>query len=217
VPKYVSKKPKIIVCLPTRGIINIEFVATLLPLVTARPSWCEINVVVRKNRYSVAAVRNSIARDALNAGADYILWLDDDMLLDNKLSPVDAIKMLYDLDAQIASGVCMGRANRIPMFWHKKEDYPRNNDIKQFGNIFEADGVGLFFCLVKREVFEKMKAPYFEYATYDDDHIVTEDMYFMNKANELGYKVKVRQDVRVNHMVNILLSPEGLHLPDTIG
>ena len=211
VPKYVNTKPKITVCVPTRGIIFIDFVDTLLPLLTTDPYWCDLNVVVRRNRHSVAAVRNSLAKDALKAGADYLFFIDDDMLFDG-ITPIDAIKKLYDLNAPIASGVCRTRINGVPIWWFKRHEHNRNSrdEYKQFGNIFEALGVGMYCTLIKREVFDKMQAPYFEYWPYDGgDDMVTEDEYFMNKANELGYKVKVRKDVRLNHIVTMSLNADG--------
>lgn len=70
---------------------------------------------------------------------------------------------------------------------------------------------GMGFMAVNFEVLKKMKAPWFqvEYLEKDGDmHMIGEDVYFCNKARELGYKVYLDPTIRLKHMKTI-----GLELP----
>lgn len=70
---------------------------------------------------------------------------------------------------------------------------------------------GMGFMAVNFEVLKKMKAPWFqvEYLEKDGEmHMIGEDVYFCNKARELGYRVYLDPTIRLKHMKTI-----GLELP----
>jgi hypothetical protein len=80
-----------------------------------------------------------------------------------------------------------------------------DNNIKNT-DLIEADGAGLAFMLVKRGVFESIKAPWFASTAIDDPSgpngkiYVGEDIYFCLKAKEAGYKIWLDPTVKVGHL-----------------
>jgi hypothetical protein len=220
------EKPRIAICIPTKGTVSIEFAMNVLHKMPMEPwDWCSPEVFVGKNRYTVVVARNKLARAALEKGFDYIFWLDDDQLFLDGLSTSAAIKKLWELNVPIASGVTLSRGGGIPIarladdksrnyYWPTMWKNYTREELDNAPNVFEAAMVGMYCCLVKREVFEKLKYPYFhwdkECLSLDDNmEPPTEDEYFMWKAHELGYKVMVRKDVQLGHMVTTMLLPDG--------
>ncbi len=102
-----SKKPLIAVCIPTRGTVRIEFAMGVIQSFGSirETDWAFFDVKVCIESYSVALARNRLAKTALQAGADYLLWLDDDMLFRDGISPIQATKKLFDEQSDIVAGV----------------------------------------------------------------------------------------------------------------
>jgi hypothetical protein len=216
VAKYQPVRPNIAICIPTRGQLSVSFVTFVYtPLALFRQTWCNKVTILRSNPYSVALNRNLITEEALKEGADYILWLDDDMLF-NGIDPNEALKKLVETDALIVSGLCREKTPPdFPYAMAEDRPYYSNEGLPQLmkeidyskvkDNVLDVYETGLACCLIKAEVFAKMQKPYFRW----DDGIFGEDLYFMKKARELGYKVKVRTDVKLDHSGTFIIKHDG--------
>lgn len=64
-------------------------------------------------------------------------------------------------------------------------------------DVIDVADTGSFCMLAKREVYDKMQKPYYY---YDDETGFPEDRYYCDKARALGYKIKVRSDLKLNHI-----------------
>jgi hypothetical protein len=75
-----------------------------------------------------------------------------------------------------------------------------------------VDYIGMGVMMVKREVFEKVEAPWFAipYSTIGQ-HYIGEDVFFCRKAREAGYEVLVDHDLshQVKHIGTFEYSHEG--------
>lgn len=63
-------------------------------------------------------------------------------------------------------------------------------------DLMEQDGVGMHFCLIRRDVFEGMKPPYFKELVVG----AGEDFYFSRKVKEAGYKIHVDLGLHTGHL-----------------
>jgi len=86
--------------------------------------------------------------------------------------------------------------------------YISEDDLKG-DDLLESLYVGMGFMLVKKGVFETVKWPWFLSTTIPfvnrTEIMVTEDIYFCNKAREAGYKVWIDPTVKVGHQRNLVI------------
>jgi len=157
----------------------------------------------------IASQRMELARQALEEKADYLLWLDSDMRF-----PRETIGHLMLRDKPIVAANYATR--RMPV----KPVAMMDND-GEIGRVYTApdseglqpvDYIGMGVMMVKREVFEKLEAPWFAipYSTIGQ-HYIGEDVFFCRKAREAGYEVLVDHDLshQVKHIGTFEYSHEG--------
>jgi GT2 family glycosyltransferase len=149
-------------------------------------------------RMFVADARNTAADHALEQGMDYVLFIDDDMVIkpDSRLF-TNLIK--HDKDIT------------VPLFFHRRQPYAplifkrkvraggaytTFDNIMDYGKgLIRVDGAGCGVMLIKTEVFKKLDKPYFKHS---DD--VGEDLYFCNKAVNAGFKIYCDTSLEVGHI-----------------
>jgi hypothetical protein len=146
-----------------------------------------------------------ICRDAsikrFNRLPNYYLWLDQDNVF-----PDDLFFRLHKHNVDIVSGSYVRKGGAWQWVF---EPVPAEKDWEAEGKsgLMECRYVGFGACLVKGEVFDKMKSPWFKQDTQKITidgkpgiKEVGEDVYFCNKAREAGYKVWVDTNTHVGHM-----------------
>jgi hypothetical protein len=209
-----KKKPRITLCLPTRGMLNIKFVQTTLFDLYTQPLF-DMTMQIVAGNHSVDCTRNIAARHAKEEpDSEYLFWLDDDMLFSNGIQPHQALKMLYDLNEPIVTGLARNKTNFGYSAWrNNSQELLTEEDVKE-SKIIDVAGAGLYCCLVKREVFDKMKYPYFDTVCLENRtrgmDIIGEDSYFFSKARELGYKAKLLTSVKLDHICgDIVVNCDG--------
>lgn len=180
--------------IPHLDMIHADFVHSLTNLTTHHK-----NIMLSYVKGSlVMKARNDIVE---GIKGDWVLFIDSDMTF----SP-DSLKKLLAHDVDIVSGLCFRKVphyeptiyRQFPgqMKWESIRDYPKNS-------FFEVDAVGTAFMLVKKRVFDKMPAPWFEYKKN-----IGEDLSFCYKAKELGFKVHVDTSVKIGHIATHPINEE---------
>jgi hypothetical protein len=101
-------------------------------------------------------------------------------------SPISDLVMQFLLESQTDLPMD-GRGHRIVPV----DDSGR----KKVHPLQPVDGIGTGCLLIAREVFEKLKRPFFSYSEGG-----TEDLYFCRRAKEAGYKLHVDLGVICGHM-----------------
>ena len=151
----------------------------------------------------LCTARNNIAEAFLkNTDADYLLFLDQDMLI-----PMNLIELLKEHNKGIVSALYYGKNEtpQLPTFMVKKdgeykrvEKFPKNSLIK-------VDAIGLGACLIKREVMEKISEtlgdePFFKFSYPSRLKEIGEDIYFCELAKKAGYEIYVDTRFAVGHV-----------------
>jgi GT2 family glycosyltransferase len=157
--------------------------------------------------------RNVCVEDALNWGADYVLFLDDDVLPPDDglvrlvMDALPVVGGLYFQKVPPYTPFVIRRKNRDKPWnltdkleWDKDFafNYPRDQ-------IVEVDATGLGFMLIRREVFETVKPPWFEMTQN-----YGEDFSFCWKARQAGFKVYVDTRVKCLHMTDLFIGEENV-------
>ena len=150
--------------------------------------------------------RNNVVKKALDAGVDYLFFVDSDVAV-----PSNAVKKLVAHGKHIVSGLYF---SKIPPF--TPQIYSKNKlgfkpIIDYEEGLIKVDAVGSGCLLVKTSVFKNLKKPFFAFS----DKIVrggqplSEDMYFCNKAREAGFDVYCDTTVKCAHVGTTLITEEA--------
>jgi len=180
--------------------------------------------------------RNLVVINFLRTDCDYLLFIDSD----NGFFPEafdQLMEVMEDEEVKIVSGayyvkdpnkrslVAGQKAEITDIF--KCEFYPEEafaqEGLKNITRDYSSDGglVGAGFLLVRREVFEAMKYPYFEAMTHhktvdsgttpsgyrEIEYFMGEDNYFCLKAQEHGFDIYLDTRIKSPHMVGNMCFP----------
>ena len=184
--KLIKHQPLVVIGIPTIGMIHYLFITnTLLGL--QRPPGTAITVTART---VVHLARNKIVQKFLESGADYLFFLDDDMLC-----PSNIIERLIKHNVDIVSAIAFKRGEPYNSCAFKKApEGIMYNPIEPEQGLVEVDAVGAACMLVHRRVLEKMKDPWFTWGDYG------EDIMFCRGAQEAGFKIWCDSDLVVGHI-----------------
>jgi len=200
------KKHRIFIQLPIYDDMPGRAVAALATLITRcrhilSPGFCFATRIDK--------ARVQLAQMFLNTNCDLMLCIDADSLYRPGL-----VDKLISHNKDIVSGLYFSRrAPCKPIMYKQKEFNTRFAPITEWeeGKLIEVDGVGMGFCLIKREVVEKIGAKSFNSILlkdlFDEQLLDVEDvspmggdLAFCQQARRNGFKVWVDTSVEVGHL-----------------
>lgn len=169
--------------------------------------------------YDCATARNRIAQISLDIGADYVLMVDNDVVL-----PKDALVNLLDEPKEVCLGfyahrdgdniyrgrtcVCKLTSPRGDRYFN----YPLDSEytaeelasLRRSGRkkiVIHGGGMGCAF--INTSVFRKIKYPWYDWVNYKDEKrgMLSEDLYFCEECKKA--RIPIYTDTRVNcgHML----------------
>lgn len=179
------------------------------PLVKLRRDYCHRGFIDR--------VRNAACDRALEWGADYILWWDDDIVAQD-----DALIRLFEADKDVISGIAFGRTEPYAMcsYRHKTGDY---QDLSGFDPIVaneahtgikKCDATGTGLMLMKVDVLSDLHKPYFRWPEE-----AAEDIEFCSRLRQLGYEIHIDTDIELGHLKfqpEIIMKDKHVHFCDSM-
>ena len=150
--------------------------------------------------YDCATARNRIAQETLDEGVDYVLMVDNDVVL-----PHDALLNLTDDIKDVCLGyyahrdndnIYRGRTCVCKLFdkeGRKYFNYPLESEwtadelreMREAGEyLVQIHGGGMGCALIKTSVFERLDYPWYDWVNYHDKNIgmLSEDLYFCEKC-----------------------------------
>lgn len=145
-------------------------------------------------RMPIDRMRNMTAKVALENNFDYVMFIDDDVIV-----PVNAFTKLLALDKDIAAAWTIIRGYPFEnMFFRyepessgKKLAYVQDKDFTK-GDVIDVDAVGFSCCLIKCSAIKKVPAPYFVTGSHN-----TEDIYFCIKARSYSPDTTIVVDTSI--------------------
>ena len=176
--------------------------------------------------YDVATARNKIAQKAIDLNADYVLSVDNDVVL-----PKDALKLLLEDPKDICLGyyahrpnnnlytgrtcICKLRDETGKAYYH----YPLESEYtaKELHALAEAGetkieihGGGQGCALVRTEVFRQIPYPWYDWVNYGDANrgMLSEDLYFCVLCRNSGYRIYADVRVGCGHLLRHVQWPE---------
>ncbi len=166
---------------------------------SAKPD--DIHVVCNPRRMSIDRMRNFCAKVALEGEFDWLLFLDDDVIVP---PPFKFLERMISYNKDILAGITIIRGYPFhPMVFKEGPDYPESfyddyKDHKDEEGLVECDAVGFSLCLIKVDLLRKMRPPYF---ITGPNH--TEDIYFCKRAKEQvpGTKIYADPSIETGHIL----------------
>lgn len=159
--------------------------------------------------YGVASNRNALANKAVDAGFEYLLFVDNDIIV-----PENSIDALIE---------CMKKTNSmVTTGWYKSQYYgdvtsaahysAEKNSYEQYtlkeiqekwDEYFLIDGNGLGLALINTAVFGKLSYPYFNFLEYPSKQCLSEDLFFFDALRQLGEKSYAIRSLRAGHIKSV--------------
>ena len=205
-----SKEPKIMIGVPSNRDLNKEFVARLLPLAVQ----VGIENLFFMQNGMINQCRDSIVKIAFERNYDYIMWIDDDMLL-----PADAIQKLLAHDKDIVSGLYFGRKNYKPLLFDIDEEeidgevyYGIKNHLEYPENsLMQIDAIGFGCVLTKVSALRRIWNDEREgigKTCFDFIGELGEDLSFGIRCRQCGLETWVDTSIKCGHLSNCTVTEQ---------
>jgi hypothetical protein len=197
--KWSSKKGKLAVCIPCRDTLHSAHAMSLAELVKFN-TMNDIDTHVFMDASTILLTqRERLATMALEIDAEYILWLDSDIVFPS----TTAVRLLNHNEPIVAANYVRRQLPAKGVAYETIGDWenPLSFDVRD--NLVEVEGIGMGCILMQTEIFKNMSKPWFEFGwSPESNDFLGEDMILCQKINSLGYTIKV----------DTLLSQELRHL-----
>lgn len=167
--------------------------------------------------YDCATARNRIAQIAIDKGVDYVLMVDNDVVL-----PKEVLKWLTDDLKDVCLGyyahrdsdnIYRGRTCICKLYdenGKKHFNYPLESEYtaKELAELKESGqhkvqihGGGMGCALIKTDVFKMIDYPWYDWVNYKSKGMLSEDLYFCEQCKK--HNIPIYTDTRVNcgHML----------------
>lgn len=196
---------KVLIAIPAMDSVPTQFAWSLATLQK------EQNTIVAFQISSlVYTARNELARGAIKMGADFVLWLDSDMVFE----PDTLKRLLKDYEEKKGDIITGVYYRRVPPFTPVLYDefnvtdeavtWKETRDVKD--DFFEVEGCGFGCVLMPTEalfdVYEKYGQP------FDPISGSGEDLSFCWRARQLGYKIVCDPSIQPGHVGHQIITKE---------
>jgi hypothetical protein len=193
-----GKNKKLSILVPTRDMVHTHFAFSLSQLYKTTSEVIDTYLFFDSSSILLNQ-REKLIEEAKLINSDYVLWLDSDMVL-----PSTAAIRLLEHNQDIVGCNYLKRTKPLkPVAYKNIGDWESFLPLTIEENLVEVEGVGMGCILMKTEIFNKIKKPYFEF-TYNEksDDWLGEDFNLLKKLREVGHKV----------YIDTLLSSEIKHM-----
>ena len=192
-------KKKIVVGIPHTGTLYTDIAMNLMNLVATENKY-SLNIQMLKSSILYIS-REYLTIAALQAKADYLMFLDSDQTI----SPQGIEQLASHLDngEDIATTLIFRKDPPFhPCVFSHQELLPNNQISLKFYDIanqdltkpFYVESSGFGCIMMKLDIFKKIPQPWFLPAPYTG-----EDITFMYKAAQMGYKTLCDPTIEVGH------------------
>lgn len=187
---------KIAICVPCRDSVMAGFAFDMANLVGYHSRNTKDQIILLQMPGTlIFTQREKLAQNAIDEGAEAILWIDSDMRF-----PANTLEVMLSRNVPILGvNATTRRAPIIPtaMKLHMNGESAKFEKVESRGKsgIEKVTAVGFGVTLVRTEVFKSLDAPWFNIIWKDDGDIIGEDVHFCVKALDYGIDTYVDHDL----------------------
>ena len=183
-----SKKGKLAVLIPCRDTLHSAHALALAELVKFN-TMNDIDTHVFMDASTILLTqRERLATAAVNLGADYMLWLDSDMVF----PATTAVRLMKHNEPVVAANYVRRQRPYKGVAYETIGDWqnPLSFDVQD--ELVPIEGIGMGCILMKTSIFTELSKPWFDFQwSPESNDFLGEDMYLCQKINAAGYTIKV--------------------------
>lgn len=183
-----NQPSKVAIVVPTRDTVHSPFAYCLTQLIKTSES-AGVETFLFFNSGSVLLnQREHLVNSSFEVESDYTLWLDSDMTF-----PSTTLLKLLSHNKNIVGCNYKKRSNpQTPVAYKNIGDWDSWVPLDEKEDLVEVEGVGMGCILIKTELFNKLRKPYFEF-TYDreSDDWLGEDFNLFTKMRNIGENIYI--------------------------
>lgn len=176
--------------------------------------------------YDCATARNRIAQIAMDKGVDYVLMVDNDVVI-----PSDVLVNMLDDPVDVCLGfyahrdndnIYRGRTSVCKLYDPSGElyfNYPLDSEYtaKELEELrtsgkkkIQIHGGGMGCAFIKTDIFRRLEYPWYDWVNYDDEHrgMLSEDLYFCEQLKMYGIPVYTDTRTGCGHMLRRVQWPQ---------
>lgn len=193
-----DEKPRVFIAIPDKDGVNRDEL-TLRLIEWSHDPEIHLNIKFYPYMSPLDHVRNFIVREFLEDYWDYLLQIDACIV-----PPPHCLRELLAADKDVIAPLCLtlkpddkGLMFPIPVAMRYNKD--KQYQVYYGTGVEETDVITGGMFLVKREVYEKIERPFA--FTYHRDGVVehSEDFYFSQQCQKVGYKLYTHYDLMCKH------------------
>lgn len=177
---------KLAILIPCRETIYSTFASSLGGLIKMCTQVGIDTHVIYDSSTILLNQRENLADQAIKINADYMLWLDSDMVFPNST----AIRLLAH-EKDIVAANYMKRTNPLASV-----AYPETGNwdtwlpLESQEELEVVEGIGMGCMMIKTSILKKIEKPFFAFE-YTNSSWHGEDFYFQRKLREAGHEIFV--------------------------
>lgn len=204
-----QKQPKILIAIPSMDTVPVQFALSLATLRRVGNP-----VISFKVGSLVYTARNDLAKMALDTEADFVFWLDSDMIF----KPDTLDRMMVTMETKrldFLSGLYFRRVTPYTPVLFKTLEFDEEKQVCSWTDfkdeelpkdIFEVGGVGFGCVLMRTDVIFEVASKYGD--MFGPLAGVGEDLSFCWRARQCGYKIYVDPSVSLGHVGHTVVTRE---------
>ena len=185
---WTTKKHKLAVLIPCRDTLHSAHALALTELVKFN-TMNNIDTQVFMDASTILLTqRERLATQAIDLNADYMLWLDSDMVF----PATTAVRLLAHNEPVVAGNYIRRQKPYKGVAYKKIGDWekPLSFDIQD--ELVPVAGVGMGCFLVKTNIVKNLSKPWFDFQwTPASNDFLGEDMYLCQKIAAAGHSIKI--------------------------
>jgi len=179
-----SRPTKLAVLVPCRDTTYSLFTSCLVELVkTCTMAGIDTHVI-----YDASSIllnqRENLANQAVEINADYMLWLDSDMLFPS----TTAMRMMGHNKNVVAANYMKRSVPLNSVAYESRGDWDNWLPLMSEEALVSVEGVGMGCMMIKTEILKEIEKPWFAFE-YKDNSWHGEDFYFQEKLRNAGHEI----------------------------
>lgn len=204
-----TEMKKILIAIPCMEQVSADFAHSLAVITSMPVEGATLSIQMQKSSL-IYESRNTLCKNAIQNGADYIMWFDSDMIL-----PADTIQKMYQNmkdGKDFVSGVYYRRVkpytpvlfkelelNNDKPKWTNYDNYPKDRLFKVGGCGF---GCVMFNTQMLFDIASKNKGWFTPFGG------LGEDLAFCQNARDEGYDLWVDPSIQCGHCGSLIVTRE---------
>lgn len=190
-----SSKPRVMIAVPCFGSASIKFYGMLDALRSYNDGTDKVISYMADSMTYTARI--NLAQAALDANADYVLWIDSDMVF-----PANSLERLLAHDEDMVTGLYfMRRGNHAPVIYSEVTEDGRVVNYSKYPQnaLIEVAGCGFGMVLMKTDVIRRVVQESSGY-TFQPIPKLGEDLSFCLRFRNAGGRIWCDTTLKLGHM-----------------